>query len=163
VAAGAKERELAGAGPYDETKALMNVDNTRRLGLLLLVSSIALAVAAACGDTGDGGATFATPDASVPIGEAGPTPPFYDGSPLGDAAKHTLTIQPADSTVDVTAPGATTPFTALLDGSPTTDVAWNLDSALTGTIDKGGVFTANAQAAGVVTIFAETPSKTSHM
>jgi hypothetical protein len=82
------------------------------------------------------------------------TPSFGDG-PLDDGAAHTLMITPADSTLDVTAPGATLPFQAKLDGNPAT-VAWNLDTATTGTIDANGLFTASAEAGGKVTVFAET-------
>jgi WD40-like Beta Propeller Repeat len=127
---------------------------TRTLGLLLICASTAGAVAAACGDPGATAAVFVGDDASFPVGEGGTTPPFSDASP-DDGPARTLTIQPADSTFDVTAAGQTTTLTALLDGAPVR-VTWNLDSALTGTIDGAGVFTANAQAAGVVTVFAET-------
>jgi hypothetical protein len=133
----------------------MHSPKTRTLGLLLLASSLAAAaVAAACGEPAGTAATFPGEDASLPYADGGNiTPPFSDAS-LDDGPGRTLTIQPADSTLDVNAPGVTTKFTALLDGAPV-PVTWNLDSALTGAIDGNGLFTANAQAAGVVTVFAE--------
>lgn len=129
---------------------------TRTVGLLLICASVASAIAAACGDPAGTAAVFVGADASIPLGEGGTTPPFSDAAPE-DGPGRRLTIQPADPTLDVTAPGATTTFTALLDGAPVA-VTWNLDSALTGAIASSGVFTANAQAAGVVTVFAETAS-----
>ncbi len=126
---------------------------TRAFGLLLICASAGGAIAAACGDPMGAGAAFVNEDASIPIGEGGTTPPFADAS-FEDGPGRKLTIQPADSTLDVSAAGATVKFTALLDGSPV-PVTWNLDSALAGRIDGAGVFTANAQTAGVVTVFAE--------
>ena len=135
---------------------------SRTWALLVCVVVGAAAVGVACGDVGEGSVFL--PGLQTP--EAGPTddgptpPPFADSTvPFDDGAIGALTITPADTTIDVTAP-ATVQFQALDRGKPV-PAAWNLDTGSLGTIDGNGIFSANATAGGVVTVFAQTATKLS--
>ncbi len=68
-------------------------------------------------------------------------------------AQSTLTVTPATASLSV---GASTTFTAKLDGQVTTDVGWSAGGSGTGTIDASGSYTAPAgiTAATRVTIWA---------
>jgi hypothetical protein len=128
----------------------------KRWSLLALVSIMGAAAAAACGGSGTDASLFPNPNDGGASGEGGVSPPFDEPTTI-DAAPHTLAISPADATLDVTAPGATVAFTALLDGVATPYVSWNLDTGVAGGIDAAGVFTANGSAGGLIHVYAETP------
>jgi hypothetical protein len=134
---------------------------TRKRASLLFVLAAAVAggaAAAACGDSGDGASTFITDEAGIAPPYDGYAPSFGDGS-SDEGGKHTLVITPQDATLDVTAPGATLQFDAKLDGAPS-QVTWNLDTGLTGTIDPNGLFTASGDVGGTIYVFAETANHT---
>src|SRR5690348_14496258 len=129
--------------------------STRWALFLFGALGVAGAVGLACGDTGDGISTFnVVPEAGVAV-DAPVVPPFQDGS--SDAGEQALVVLPADTTIDISGPGTTVPYQALVGGKPV-QVTWNIDTALVGGISDQGVFTASGASGGVVTIFAETAS-----
>ncbi len=142
-----------------------NAVSRRGLALVAVLGSAAV-TAVACGGGGHGaggsGSSFTPdagangPDSSVTaMGDDSGTPPGLLDS--GTAVSSTvLLVSPAGSTLPVTAPGATTQFTATLQGTTTPVAAsWSVDLPLVGTIAASGLFTASGNLGGLVTIGAQ--------
>jgi hypothetical protein len=71
-----------------------------------------------------------------------------------DSGAQTLVIQPQNATLNVTAPGATEQYQALLLGQPVSGTQWTIGTAGVGTIDSNGLFTASGLLGGQVGVTA---------
>jgi hypothetical protein len=71
----------------------------------------------------------------------------------GDSSTSALTIAPDNPTLDVSTPGKTLQFRAMLDGAPAV-ASWTSDVADIGTIDASGLFTASARIGGATMVTA---------
>ncbi len=132
------------------------------LVLPLLLPLAAVLVLAGALAAGCGGTPASTGVKNGELAEGGPPSLLGGGATSGGDGGLTatnnglVTVLPASSTLDVTAPGVTVAFTATLKGSSTPSPAqWFVDDPLLGTIDANGLFTASAAAGGVLNVTAQ--------
>ncbi len=121
------------AGPAAIRHCTSNADCT---GAQLCLDSV-------CGLPRDSGSLVpdgSRPDASI-------------DAPRGDSPS-TLTIHPADATIDVTGAPMTLQLHALLDGTEVADATWIEDDVVVGTLSATGLFTARGNVAGVAHVTA---------
>ena len=127
----------------------------KRLSLLVLpVVVLASGLAASAGGCGGGGAQQAyNVDGGAGEGGGG------NGDAMllnGGDASTGLAIQPQNPTLNVTVPGMTLPFQAILAGISAPQMAtWSLSSGAVGTIDQSGVFSASGVIGGAAQVTAQ--------
>ena len=125
-----------------------------------LIGALAAAgiLGAACGTSGSGGSSFngGNGDSSAVVPTDSGTNFGFDGSLLTDGGIQSLSIQPANETIDVP-PTTSVPFLAYANGSSTSTVAaaWSIDAPQIGSIDQTGVFTPNGTSGGIVNVYAQ--------
>jgi hypothetical protein len=110
-------------------------------------------VGGGCGSRGNG----ASPDGGA-AGDGASDDGGEGGLSLGNGdAGQGLVIQPQNPTLNVTAPGTTLQFQALVNGTPS-PASWTIDVADIGTIGSGGLFTASGVLGGVTHVTAQVGS-----
>ena len=98
------------------------------------------------------------PDAAVADGGGGGARPDGGGPPgapdAGEDQAHSLTIEPAAPTLNVSGAPANLTLTAKLDGTALPKATWSTDNLPLGSIDDQGVFTSKGLVGGTATITA---------
>ena len=122
--------------------------------VLVGIVACGMCAASACGTS----SSHSNGAADGSAGDAGPVTNLVGegGLTLGeDGSVGALVIQPQNATLNVTAPGVTQQFTALV-GSTPTSAEWSIDTAGVGTIDSNGLFTASGTLGGTIEVSANT-------
>ncbi len=108
------------------------------------------------GSPGAGGSGGTTGQGAQSAGGGGENS-FSTGTSMGQ----TLTIEPQDPVLNVTGTPATVALTAKLDdGTVPSNLLWEVDDVVVGTIDAGGTFASGGFVAGVATVTAKSGTLT---